>query len=190
VNAYGASKRAVEEMLLNFGRSHGLRSVIFRYFNVAGADPDGEIGECHRPETHLIPVMLEAIQGKRAELVIMGQDYPTHDGTCVRDYVHVADLVEAHLRGLEWLLAGKGSQIFNLGTGVGFSVREVIAHARAATGKKVPHSFGPRRAGDCASLVSGGRRATQDLGWEPHRSSLKRMIADAWAWEQRGGYHG
>ena len=190
VNAYGASKRAVEDMLRNFGRSHGLRSVIFRYFNVAGADPEGEIGECHRPETHLIPVMLEAIQGKREELVIWGNDYPTHDGTCIRDYVHVCDLAEAHLRGLEWLLAGKPSEVFNLGTGVGFSVREVIAHARAATGSKVPHRFGPRRAGDSASLVSGGRRAFQELGWEPQRSSLKVMIADAWAWEQRGGYGG
>ncbi|GAB4267467.1 MAG: UDP-glucose 4-epimerase GalE [Pararhodobacter sp.] len=187
-NAYGSSKRAVEEMLRDFGASDGLRSVIFRYFNVAGSDPDGEIGENHRPETHLIPVMLEAIDGKRPELVINGTDYPTHDGTCVRDYVHVVDLVEAHLRGLEWLRDGKGSRVFNLGTGAGFSVKEVLSHARAATGHKVPHRFGPRRSGDAASLVSGSQRALQELGWDPKHSSLKRMIQDAWTWHKTGGY--
>lgn len=189
-NAYGASKLAVEGMLRDFGHSHGLNHVIFRYFNVAGADPEAQIGECHRPETHLIPVMLEAIQGQRPELVIHGTDYPTHDGTCVRDYVHVMDLAHAHALGLEWLLAGKGSRDFNLGSGVGFSVSEVISHARAATGNKVPHRFGPRRAGDPASLVSGSRRAHEELGWVAERSSLKLMIQDAWAWHQRGGYGG
>jgi len=188
INAYGSSKRAVEEILRDFGASHALRSVIFRYFNVAGADPDGTLGEFHRPETHLIPVMLEAIDGQRPELVIHGEDYPTHDGTCVRDYVHVADLVEAHVKGLEWLRAGKGSAVFNLGTGAGFSVREVISHCRAATGKTVPHRFGPRRPGDAASLVSGSHRAIEQLGWEPGRSSLRLMIRDAWNWHQNGGY--
>lgn len=190
INAYGSTKRAVEEILRDFGYSHGMRSVIFRYFNVAGADPDGEVGECHRPETHLIPVMLEAIDGQRPGLVIHGEDYPTHDGTCVRDYVHVVDLAEAHVLGLEWLRDGKDSAVFNLGTGVGFSVREVISHCRAATGKTVPHQFGPRRAGDAASLVSGSHRAKDLLGWEPQRSSLRLMIRDAWNWHRNGGYGG
>ena len=190
LNAYGSSKRAIEEVLRDFGISNGLRSVIFRYFNVAGADPDGEVGECHRPETHLIPVMLEAIDGQREALVINGDDYDTHDGTCIRDYVHVTDLAEAHVLGLKWLLDGRESRVFNLGTGSGFSVREVISHARAATGRKVPHRFGPRRPGDAAVLVSGSRRAIEDLGWSPGHSSLKRMIADAWAWHKKGGYPG
>lgn len=190
VNAYGSSKRAVEEILRDFGVSRGLRSVIFRYFNVAGADPDGEVGECHRPETHLIPVMLEAISGQRPELVINGDDYPTHDGTCIRDFVHVTDLAEAHVLGLEWLRAGRESRVFNLGTGVGFSVSEVIGHCRAATGRRVPHRFGPRRPGDPASLVSGSQRALRELGWEPVHSSLRIMIRDAWNWHLKGGYSG
>jgi hypothetical protein len=126
-----------------------------------------EIGECHRPETHLIPVVLEAIDGQRPELVIHGEDYATPDGTCIRDYVHVLDLVEAHVLGRNWLAAGKGSRVFNLGTGTGFSVREVIAAAEAITGCKVPHRIGPRRAGDATRLVSGSRRAAQELGWPP-----------------------
>ncbi|WP_370343859.1 UDP-glucose 4-epimerase GalE [Pararhodobacter marinus] len=190
INAYGSSKRAVEEILRDFRAAHGLRTVIFRYFNVAGADPEAEIGECHRPETHLIPVMLEAIDGQRPELVIHGDDYDTHDGTCVRDYVHVMDLVEAHVLGLEWLLEGKGSRVFNLGTGAGFTVKEVIGHARAATGHKVPHRYGPRRGGDATSLVSGSHAALTELGWDPARSSLKTMIKDAWTWHKTGGYPG
>ncbi|MCC5958540.1 MAG: UDP-glucose 4-epimerase GalE [Rhodobacteraceae bacterium] len=190
LNAYGASKRAVEDILRNFGASHGLNAVIFRYFNVAGADPDAQIGEWHQPETHLIPVMIEAAAGARDALVINGDDYPTHDGTCIRDYVHVMDLVQAHVLGLEWLRDGKGSRVFNLGTGVGFSVAEVIRQCRAGTGHKVPHSFGPRRDGDAAALVSGSRRAIEELGWVPQRSSLKQMIEDAWRWYQTGGYSG
>lgn len=190
INAYGASKRAVEDMLRDFGRANGLRHVIFRYFNVAGCDPDGQIGEYHRPETHLIPVMLEAIEGQRPELVIFGQDYDTRDGTCVRDYVHVLDLVEAHVLGLEWLLAGKENRVFNLGTGTGFTVNEVLGHARAATGRAVPHRFGERRAGDAGSLVADPSRAMSELGWQPTRSSLEQMIRHAWAWHKHGGYSG
>ena len=190
INAYGSSKRAVEEMLRDFGAAQGLRHVIFRYFNVAGADPEGEIGECHRPETHLIPVMLEALDGQRPQLVIHGDDWPTYDGTCVRDYVHVCDLAEAHVLGLEWLLAGRESRVFNLGTGLGFSVREVLTHARAVTGRRVPHAFGPRRPGDAPSLVASNLRAVTELGWRPERSSLKLMIEDAWAWHRKGGWSG
>ena len=141
LNAYGASKLAVEGILRDFGVSHGLNSVIFRYFNVAGADPEAEVGEWHQPETHLIPVMIEAVAGARPALTIHGNDYPTHDGTCIRDYVHVMDLARAHVLGLDWLLNARGSRVFNLGTGVGFSVAEVIAQCRAGTGHRVPHSF-------------------------------------------------
>jgi UDP-glucose 4-epimerase len=188
INAYGASKRAIEDMLNNFAASHGLNHVIFRYFNVAGADPAGEIGEWHEPETHLVPLMLEAVAGKRPALTVFGDDYPTRDGTCVRDYVHVTDLAEAHVLGLRWLLDGKGNRVFNLGTGSGFSVREVIDAARAVTNREVPVVQGARRAGDAAALVSGSARATEELGWEPARSTLRQMIGDAWAWAQSPGY--
>jgi UDP-glucose 4-epimerase len=190
INPYGASKRAIEEMLRDFGRAHGLRSVIFRYFNVAGADPEGEVGECHRPETHLIPVMLEAIAGQRPALTLHGTDYPTADGTPIRDYVHVMDLAEAHVAGLRWLEEGRGSRVFCLGTGAGFSVREVIDQARAVTNRPVPVVEGPRRAGDAVRLVSGSARARAELGWEPSRSTLRQMIADAWNWHQGGGHGG
>jgi len=190
LNAYGASKRAVENILRDFEAAHGLRHVIFRYFNVAGADPEAEVGEHHRPETHLIPVMLEAIDGKRPALTIHGTDYATPDGTCIRDYVHVCDLVDAHVLGLNWLEQGKGSQVFNLGTGKGFSVREVIDASRSVTNREVPFSEGPRRAGDATKLVSGSTRAEADLGWEPKRSTMPQMIADAWRWHQTGHYDG
>ena len=190
LNAYGASKRAVEDILRDFGAAYGLKSVIFRYFNVAGADPEGEVGEHHRPETHLIPVMLEAIDGKRPALTINGTDYDTPDGTCVRDYVHVMDLVDAHVLGLKWLQDGKESRVFNLGTGDGFSVREVIDASRAVTNREVPHSEGPRRAGDATKLVSGSTRAAAELGWTPERSTMPQMIADAWRWHQNGHYEG
>ncbi|NVK58190.1 MAG: UDP-glucose 4-epimerase GalE [Alteromonadaceae bacterium] len=188
INAYGASKRAVEDILDNFGAAHGMNSVIFRYFNVAGGDPEGEVGEHHRPETHLIPIMLEAIDGKRPALTIFGTDYDTPDGTCIRDYVHVCDLVDAHVLGLQWLLDGKGSRVFNLGTGDGFSVREVIDQSRAVTNKSVPYEEGPRRAGDCTKLVSGSTRAEAELGWMPTRSTMKQMIEDAWNWHRTGHY--
>jgi UDP-glucose 4-epimerase len=187
-NAYGSSKRAIEEMLRDFGRSHGLRHVIFRYFNVAGADPQAEVGEHHRPETHLIPLLLDVIEGRREALTIHGTDYPTPDGTCIRDYVHVSDLVDAHLLGLKWLEDGRESRAFNLGSGRGFSVREVIERCRSVTNRELPVIEGPRRAGDCSRLVSGSRRAEQELGWAPARSSLETMIADAWRWHQNGHY--
>ncbi len=188
LNAYGASKRAIEDMLRDFEAAHGLRHVIFRYFNVAGADPEGEVGEHHRPETHLVPLMLDAIDGKRDALTVFGTDYDTPDGTCIRDYVHVCDLVDAHLLGLRWLEEGKGSRVFNLGTGSGFSVMEVIAESHAVTNREVPYQIGPRRGGDCTKLVSGSVRAEAELGWRPKRSDLATMIADAWRWHQTGHY--
>ena len=188
LNAYGASKRAIESMLADFGAAHGLRSVIFRYFNVAGADPEAEIGEFHRPETHLIPLVLDAVTGRRAALTLHGTDYPTPDGTCLRDYVHVMDLVEAHVAGLRWLQEGRPSRVFCLGSGSGFTVREVIAAAAEVTGTPVPVTEGPRRAGDAVALVSGSARAMAELGWEPRRSSLVQMITDAWRWHRGNGY--
>jgi UDP-glucose 4-epimerase len=188
INAYGASKLAIEQMLGNFRASHGLRSVIFRYFNVAGADPEGEAGEQHRPETHLIPLMLDAIAGRRPALTVHGSDYDTPDGTCIRDYVHVMDLAEAHVLGLRRLLEGGEGGVFCLGTGTGFSVRDVIAHARTVTNREVPIIEGPRRPGDATRLVSGSARAKAELGWEPHRSTLPQMIADAWRWSNGPGY--
>lgn len=188
INAYGGSKRAIEDMLRDFGAAAGLRHVIFRYFNVAGADPEGDVGEFHQPETHLIPLMLDAIDGKRDALTIYGTDYDTPDGTCIRDYVHVCDLVDAHVLGLKWLIEGRDSRVFNLGTGKGFSVREVIDHSRAVTNRDVPFTEGARRAGDCTKLVSGSVRAESELGWTPERSTLETMITDAWRWHQTGHY--
>ncbi|MBP9952207.1 MAG: UDP-glucose 4-epimerase GalE [Cypionkella sp.] len=188
INAYGASKRAIEDILHGFAASHGLNPVIFRYFNVAGADPEGELGEQHRPETHLIPLMLDAIEGRRPALTLFGTDYPTPDGTCVRDYVHVSDLVAAHVLGLQWLFEGKQGCAFNLGSGRGFSVKDVIAAAGAVTNRPVPVVIGPRRPGDAASLVSGSGRAIAELGWRPERSDLANMISDALRWSRQPGY--
>ncbi len=188
LNAYGASKLAVERILHDFGATHGLRHVIFRYFNVAGADPEAEVGEFHRPETHLIPIVLDAVSGVRDKVTVYGTDYPTEDSTCIRDYVHVCDLVDAHVLGLNWLLDGKGSRVFNLGTGSGFSVREVIDSARRVSNMDVPTVVGDRRAGDAIKLVSGSRRAEEELKWQPHRSTMPQMIEDAWRWHQVADY--
>ncbi|WP_374395517.1 UDP-glucose 4-epimerase GalE [Tabrizicola sp.] len=188
INAYGGSKLAIEQMLQDFGKSAGISHVIFRYFNVAGADPEGETGEQHVPETHLIPLMLDAVAGKRPALTVFGTDYPTRDGTCVRDYVHVTDLADAHVLGLRRLLDGKGNGVFCLGTGRGFSVREVIEASRAVTNREVPVVIGGRRAGDAAALVSSSTHAIEELGWEPRHSTLRQMIGDAWAWAQKPGF--
>ncbi|MEO6299675.1 MAG: UDP-glucose 4-epimerase GalE [Paracoccaceae bacterium] len=185
INAYGGSKKAIEEILRDFGKSNGLNHVIFRYFNVAGADPEGEVGEQHIPETHLIPLMLDAIDGKRPALTVFGSDYPTPDGTCIRDYVHVSDLVDAHVLGLRWLLDGKGDRVFCLGSGKGFSVREVIEASRLVSNRDVPVIEGGRRAGDAAALVSGSTRAVSELGWQPQRSTLTQMIGDALVWSRK-----
>ena len=159
-----------------------------RYFNAAGADDDLEVGELHVPETHLIPLALKSGYEKGYVLKVFGDDYETPDGTCIRDYVHVCDLVDAHLLGLKWLENGGSNKVFNLGTGTGFSVREVIEHAGAVTNRHVPVFEGYRREGDCTKLVSGSDLAREELGWEPKRSSLQHMITDAWRWHQEGGY--
>lgn len=185
---YAASKAAVEHMLHDYGVAFGIRHLAFRYFNVAGADEQAKVGEHHRPETHLIPLILDAIEGKRDALSVFGQDYPTRDGTCVRDYVHVEDLADAHVLGLAYLDRDERVPVLTLGTGDGFTVREVMQTAAEVTGKPVPASDAPRRAGDPASLVCGSKLAGQELGWEPKRSNLKRMIGDAYRWHQTGHF--
>jgi UDP-glucose 4-epimerase len=180
---YGESKAMLERLLHWADRIHGLRSACLRYFNAAGADPDGEAGEDHRPETHLIPLVLDAAAGRRPPLTVFGDDYPTPDGTCIRDYIHVADLATAHLAVLEPLRTK--SVRYNLGTGTGHSVREVIAAAEAVTGLKVPYTIGPRRAGDPAELVAASDRIRRELGWQPRFADLGTIVAHAWAWRQR-----
>ncbi|SET81474.1 UDP-glucose 4-epimerase GalE [Oceanicella actignis] len=188
INPYGASKLAVERMLDDFEAAHGLRTAALRYFNVAGADPEAEIGERHQPETHLIPLVLDAAAGAREALSIFGRDYDTPDGTCVRDYVHVWDLIEAHLLALERLMGGARGIRLNLGVGRGHSVREVIEAAERVLGRRVPVRDAPRRPGDPSRLVCDGSRARAELGWEPRLSTLERMIADAWRWRCSGGF--
>lgn len=185
---YANTKFAVEHMLRDYGRQFGIRHLSFRYFNVAGADEDAQIGEFHRPETHLIPLILDAIEGRRDALSVFGNDYPTRDGTCVRDYVHVADLADAHVSGLAYLEQDDRVPVLTLGTGDGFTVKEVMDAAAKVTGKPVPMIDAPRRAGDPASLVCGSTLAQRELGWVPERSTLERMIADAYRWHQNGHY--
>jgi UDP-arabinose 4-epimerase len=185
INPYGHSKWMVECMLRDFGEAHGLKSMALRYFNAAGADPDGETGERHDPETHLIPLALDAAAGDGKPLTVFGEDYDTPDGTCIRDYIHVADLAEAHVAALQALLDGAGSNAYNLGTGNGFTVRQVIDTVEKVTGRAVPHSIGPRRAGDPASLVADPSAANRDLGWRPLMSDLDSIVATAWAWHQK-----
>ncbi len=183
INPYGRGKWMVEQMLEDYDAAYGLKSVCLRYFNAAGADPDGELGERHDPETHLIPLALQAATGRRPQITVFGKDYETPDGTCIRDYVHVNDLGEAHLLGLQRLWDGGGSAAYNLGNGNGFSVQEVIDTARAVTGREIPVAYGERRPGDPARLVADSRRARAELGWQPRRADLATIIADAWRWE-------
>jgi len=183
INPYGRSKWMVEQMLTDFEQAYGLQSVCLRYFNAAGADPDGELGERHEPETHLIPLVLQAASGRREAISVFGTDYDTPDGTCIRDYVHVADLCDAHLLALARLAEGKGSGRYNLGNGNGFSVREVIETARRVTGREIAVRYEPRRAGDPARLVADASLARRELGWVPRRASLETIVADAWRWE-------
>ncbi len=184
ITPYGATKLVVEQILASFQRAHGMRNVCLRYFNAAGALPDGSLGEVHVPETHLIPLVLEVALGQRKELKIFGQDYPTPDGTCIRDYIHVCDLAQAHLDAVALLQSGIESLSCNLGTGQGFSVLEIIEAARAVTGHAIPVTVVEPREGDPARLVSGGTRAGSVLGWTPKRADLTAIIEDAWRFKR------
>jgi UDP-glucose 4-epimerase len=181
-NPYGLSKLMVEQMLEAFHGAHGLRSISLRYFNAAGAHPGGEVGEDHHPETHLIPVILQVPLGKREKIFIFGDDYDTPDGTCIRDYIHVQDLASAHVAALKALEGRIERDAFNVGTGTGFSVREVIEAARAVTGHPIPAEVRPRRAGDPARLVASSEKLRRELGWAPKMPDLQQILGTAWEW--------
>lgn len=185
INPYGASKLMVERMIQDFDPAYQLKSVIFRYFNAAGADPAGNLGEDHSPETHLIPLILMTALDKRPAISIFGTDYPTPDGTCIRDYIHVMDLADAHVLGLAYLLQGGETDVFNLGNGNGFSVKEVITAARKVTGKKIPAIATERRAGDPPVLLGSSQKAQDILGWTPQYADLELIIEHAWYWHQK-----
>jgi UDP-glucose-4-epimerase GalE len=185
VNPYGESKLMVERILHWAGVAHGLGYVSLRYFNAAGADPDGEIGEHHEPETHLIPLVLDAALGRRPDVQILGTDYPTADGSAVRDYIHVTDLAEAHVLALQHLERGGASVALNLATGQGYSVREVIDAAERVSGQRIARRESPRRPGDPPVLIADPRRAGEVLGWTPRHSELDTILATAWAWHRR-----
>ncbi len=187
VNPYGESKLMVERMLRWYDQAHGFTHAALRYFNAAGADPDIEIGEDHDPETHLIPLVLQAALGRRPQVDVLGTDYPTPDGTAIRDYIHVEDLAHAHVKSLQHLSRGGASLELNLGTGAGHSVREVIAAAERVTGRRIPQREAPRRLGDPPALVAEASQAREVLSWVPTLSSLDRIIATAWAWHSRRG---
>ena len=181
-NAYGETKLTMEKMMKWCEHAHGIRYVALRYFNVAGARESGEIGEDHQPETHLVPIILEAALGKRPHITIFGEDYDTADGTCIRDYVHVEDLINAHLLALTYLNNEGKSDVFNLGSNQGFSVKEMINAARKVTGTEIPVKSGERRAGDPSTLIASSEKATTRLGWQPTRTSIEKIIQDAWNW--------
>lgn len=183
-NPYGETKLAMEKMFHWASKAHGLSYVSLRYFNACGADATGQIGEAHNPESHLIPLVLQVPNGKRESVSIYGTDYDTPDGTCIRDYIHVTDLAQAHILAVEYLANGGESDIFNLGNGVGYSVREVIETARSVTGHPIPATEVPRRAGDPARLVASGEKAKRVLGWEPKIKKLDEIIASAWKWHK------
>lgn len=185
LSPYGASKRAVEEKLIERAQEHGLRSIALRYFNAAGADRDGEIGEAHPVETHLIPLAFDALAGTRPPLTIHGDDYPTRDGTCLRDYVHVEDLAQAHLLALDGLAARDGARVYNLGSGEGATVREVVETIGRVAGRDVPVRIGPRRDGDAPALLADAALARRELGWTARHSDLPTIIGSAWAWHRK-----
>jgi len=184
-NTYGETKLAMERMFHWVGKAHGLRYVSLRYFNACGAHKSGKIGEMHQPETHLIPIILQVPLGKRESVSIYGEDYDTRDGTCVRDYIHVTDLAQAHILAVEYLNRGGESDIFNLGNGVGFTVKEVIECARKVTGHPIPAISAPRRAGDPAQLVASSEKAKNILGWNPQYDDLETIIASAWNFHRK-----
>ena len=183
INAYGASKLCVEYMIRSYAEAYGIGAVCLRYFNVAGAHPNGDIGEDHRPETHLIPLVLQVARGVRPMIQIFGDDYDTPDGTCIRDYIHVCDLADAHLLAAAAIEAGK-VKAYNLGNGEGFSVREVIDTCRQVTGSKIPWELSPRRQGDPARLIASSQKAMTELNWQPKYPYLKEIIGHAWQWHK------
>jgi UDP-glucose 4-epimerase len=183
-NPYGETKWVMERMLQWYGGAYGIRSISLRYFNAAGADPDGQIGEDHEPEEHLIPVALLALLGKRDKLKIFGTDWPTPDGTCIRDYIHVNDLAEAHFLAVQALRKGAPTNAYNLGNGHGYSVKEVMQSVEKVTGKKVPYEAASRRAGDPARLVASSERIKKELGWKPNYPELETIITHAWNWRK------
>src|SRR5699024_499343 len=181
---YGETKLAMEKMIRWVEGPNGIKHVALRYFNVAGAATSGEIGEDHDPETHLVPIILQTALGQREHITIFGDDYDTPDGTCIRDYVHVEDLIAAHILALDHLRAGKASDVFNLGSSHGFSVKEMIDAAREVTGHPIPTEIGERRAGDPSTLIASSDKAKNVLGWEPKRPEITEIIADAWNWHK------
>ncbi|MFN2646377.1 MAG: UDP-glucose 4-epimerase GalE [Burkholderiales bacterium] len=183
INPYGRTKWMVEQALRDYDIAYGVKAVCLRYFNAAGADPEGRLGENHEPESHLIPLVLQAASGRRPSVQVFGRDYDTPDGTCIRDYIHVVDLCAAHLSALGRLAKGAPSAAYNLGNGNGFSVQEVIDAARRVTGREIRLAEAPRRAGDAPRLVADSRRARAELGWSPRYAALDAMVAHAWAWE-------
>ncbi len=183
LNPYGRSKWIIEQVLADYSRAFDLRSVCLRYFNAAGADPEGQLGERHDPETHLIPLILQAASGRRESIQVFGRDYDTPDGTCIRDYIHIVDLCSAHLAALEYLTKGGSSDSFNLGNGSGFSVQEVIDAVQKVSGKQVTVINGPRREGDPARLVADAKRARSTLAWQPTYTALDTIVSHAWQWE-------
>lgn len=188
INPYGATKLMVERIFKDYHAAYGLEFVVLRYFNAAGADPDGEIGESHNPETHLIPLVLDAASGKRADIKVFGTDYDTPDGSCIRDYVHVTDLASAHLLALHHLEAGKGSDFFNLGNAQGTSVLEVVEAARRVTGREFKATITERRPGDPPKLVGSSEKAMRVLGWRPRFADIDVIVEHAWNWHQHAEY--
>lgn len=185
INPYGRTKLMVEQIINDFGNAYGLSSVVLRYFNAAGADPEGELGEDHRPETHLIPLVLQAALGRKQDLKVFGNDYATKDGTCIRDYIHINDLASAHLLALERLLSGHSGGNYNLGNGDGYSVLEVIEAAQKITGKPIPFEIEDRRSGDPAILIGSSQKAMDELGWKPNYAALDVIIKHAWNWHKK-----
>ncbi|MGO1590745.1 MAG: UDP-glucose 4-epimerase GalE [Ancrocorticia sp.] len=183
-NCYGETKLTMEKMMGWVGKAHGLRSVALRYFNAAGAHILGEIGEAHEPESHLIPLILQVPTGQRESITVFGDDYPTRDGTCIRDYIHVTDLAQAHMLALDHLIAGGSSDVFNLGSGSGFSVKEMVDVAREVTHHPIPVVMAPRRAGDPAQLIASASKAKDVLGWKPEYDDVEAIVASAWKWQE------
>ncbi|MGD2186696.1 MAG: UDP-glucose 4-epimerase GalE [Desulfobacterales bacterium] len=185
INPYGKTKRMIEEILEDYQAAYGLKYISLRYFNAAGADPDAEVGEDHDPETHLIPLVLDAAAGKREVIKVFGTDYETPDGTCIRDYIHVSDLAQAHILALQQLMGGGDSSVYNLGNGQGFSVLEIIERARKITGKNITIENSDRRAGDPPVLIASNEKATKELGWKPQYADIDDIISTAWRWHQK-----